>query len=110
MSKKYFCDACEDELTPDNTFGRSGSFDYTAPITDVQFQFNLTFGSNANGSRIVQGDGDLCNDCVKSALAAYVLPEPDSDDSDDDISNAFAEDEDDDATYDPVSEQAEDDD
>lgn len=93
MSKKHFCDACEDELNPDNTVGRAFEIDHQFQITGHEFSFKITYGSNAAGGRIVQGDGDLCTDCLRAALIEYLKPEAeeDEDDGENDIADAFAE-------------------
>lgn len=102
MSTKRFCDGCEDELDSDNTFGRSGAFTHTFQATNVQFEFSLSFSSNAGFSRLTSNNGDICTSCVQSAMLEYlkdagVAPsdeaEPDVNESDTEIEDAFAEDE-----------------
>ena len=109
MSTKRFCDACEDELDGDNTVGRAHEIEHAYQITGAQFQFRVTFGSNVNGSRIIQGDGDLCIDCLDLALMEYLVNkgrQPDADpdageentEAEDELAEAFEEPTDDEET------------
>lgn len=94
MSTKHFCDACEDELTPENRLSRSHTIEHKFEELDpnVTFVFTTSYSSDANGARQVVGDGHICEPCFHSALLTYLQTVggvPEEDDGSSDVADAF---------------------
>ena len=72
MSIRHFCDGCKAEVTKENRLFRSTQISHHFPLTEIDFTFDFTYGSNASGNRWVNGDGDICKSCFHDALRAYL--------------------------------------